>query len=175
MNQRKLTSVLLKVLAIVCLILAVNTVAQYLPFLLQNVLASGIDYLDWTILTIWILPIVQVAIAFILLRYADRIAAKLNPTDSTALPDVGEPTDAWYMFAATIAGIILVVWYVPITLAMCLSNFVLAPSDNSEFAREIRTSTWLRLLKVVMQLALGVYLIVGARTIVALVRKLRRD
>ena len=68
--------------------------------------------------------------AFILLRYANPIAAKLFPTEASAFPDDSVPTDQWYVFAFTVLGVVLLVWYVPVNIAICIANFLSIAGDS---------------------------------------------
>ena len=182
MSQRSLTSVLLKVLGVVSIIKAVDFATSTIMMLLSMLWSYG-SYGESSALEILqaYLPIlvpltIFLLTAFILLRYANSIAAKLFPTETSAFPADSVPTDQWYVLALTVLGVGLLVWYVPVNIAICVGNFLwIAGDSGGQFASEARRSAWNGLIQIVLQLGLGFYLILGSRRIVAILRKLRRE
>ena len=177
MSQRSLGSVLLKVLGVVCILKAVEFAATSLML----VFACGVGRGHFSETVRGLLPAVtplvfSLLLAFILLRYADDISAKMFSEDVQAIPEGAHPKDDWYVLAVTVLGISLLIWFVPIKIAQCLSNFFWPVGDTEAlFRTDMRPYAWRALLETVMQLGLGLYLVLGARAIVTFVRKLRRD
>jgi len=123
------------------------------------------------------MPLVSfLVLAFILLRYANPIAARLFPTETSEHPSDPVPIDQWYVLAFTVLGVALLVWYVPLNIGQCMTYFVWPEGDTAgQFQRDMRPFAWQALLRLAMQLALGLYLVLGARGIVTILRKLRRQ
>jgi hypothetical protein len=177
MSQRNLTSVLLKVLGVVSIIKAVDFAANLLMMLFQMFGMHG----DWSgsgVLRAFLPTLAPLVIylltAFILIRYAGAIAARLFPAEASAFPDDSAPSDRWYVLAFTVLGVILVVWYVPMHIATCLGNVMWIADDPPEqFEAEIWRSIWDALLRGALHLGLGLYLILGSKRIVAIIRKVR--
>ena len=178
MSQRSLASVLLKVLGVVSIIKAIEFAASAIMMVFSSYGFGRVSVLELLQAYLPILaPFVMfVVIAFILLRYANSIAAKLFPSETSAFSDDSVPTDQWYVLAFTVLGVGLLVWYVPVNIAICVGNFLfIAGHSEGQFGWEARRSAWNGLIQIVLQLGLGFYLILGSRKIVAILRKLRRQ
>jgi len=146
MTQRNLTSVLLKVLGVVCIIKAVDFLSQVIMILVSMFSHLGkLPVLDYILTLIPVLiPLLFLLIpAFILLRYARQISARFFQDETPAFPGDASPTDRWYVFAFTILGAVLLVWYVPLSLGRCLSLLLWPTGDlDGPFRREMRTHLW---------------------------------
>jgi hypothetical protein len=177
MSQRHLAAVLLRVLGVVCVIRAVDFVSTSVGVLVSSTLDTGFTRDTARMLFPLLTPLVPtLVLALILLRYAGGIAARMFPGQSLAIPEDVHPTDEWYVLALSVLGIVLLVWYLPWNIAQCLVHLVWPLSEMSDqLGRDRRFYGWNALLKIVMQLGLGMYLVLGARGIVGLLRKLRRE
>lgn len=179
MSQRNLTGVLLKVLGVVSIIKAVDFSSNALV-VLSSVLGmhgklSALDILQTFLPTL--LPFaIYLLTAFILIRYAEAIAAKLFPIEASAFASDSVPTDEWYVFAFTVLGVILLVWFVPGNIVVSVDSFLRINDESwGQFQPQLWRSAWNMLIRVVLQLGLGLYLILGSRTIVTILRKLRHE
>lgn len=181
MRQRDLSTVLLKVLGVACIIKAVEFAGGMLVMILSMALGPHfslelVDDFLHAVLPLLANLVFLLLPAFVLLRYADVIAERMFPTDASVIPCGARPTNEWYVFALSVIGAILLVWYVPGSIVMCVSNFLHAESEmGGQWTYSARRYAWQALARGVIQFSLGLYLVLGSRGIVACVRKLRRE
>lgn len=181
MNQRSLSTVLFKVLGIFSIIRAMDYASPFLWTILSKDFPTSQLFSMETaraLPALLAVPVLYLVIAFILLRYANKVAARMFPDNSSAIPEDARPRDEWYVLPLTVVGVVLLVWTVPASVATCLYNFawpVMAKDAPAALQRDMRPYAWKALLRAVMQVGLGLYLVLGARGIIACVRKLRRD
>lgn len=173
MTQRNLGIVLLKVLGVVCVVKAIEYAATIGSFVVSVVVGrETFENPVSSMLPITIVLLSYLALAFLLLCRGEVLAAKLFPAEDAAFPEGADPTDEWYVLAFTLLGVYLLVWYVPFGIAQCVTSFLWSPSEAAFSTPP--PGTVQTLIRLAMQLGLGLYLALGARGIVALVRKLRR-
>ena len=179
MTQRNLTSVLLKVLGVVCLIKAIDFASITFSLLLSAIPDIPKAFVGEAALSFLpaITPfIASLVLGFVLIRYAEQYAGRLFPVDEAAFPSDAAPTDQWYVLAFTILGVFLLVWHVPIHLGQLLSDAIQAARNQGDrFAVTFNAQFWRAVIRVGLQIVAGLYLILGGRGLLALVRKLQRD
>ena len=139
------------------------SIANFLPNLtamsMVTMLDSTAESLSF-LLSATIAPVLLLILALVMIRFSDRFAHKLLPTES-----VGFPTfeSAIYRVAFTVCGVLVLSWALP-RIAQILSNIAVMKSDTlpNDMHAELTQSNWISLIYFCLQSAIAVYLIWGA-------------
>jgi len=177
MTQRNLAAVLLKVLGVYCIILAVGSTAPLigsLRFVGTGAFASGGPEAIWQFGAFLIGPLTHIFMAYLLIAHGEDIAYRIFPEPKTIGAEAVPAIHEWYVLACVLLGILLVVWYVPDGILRCVYDFTYVAKHGSESPdRQFGADRWEVLTRTIMQLALGLLLIFGARNIGRFVVRLR--
>jgi hypothetical protein len=99
-------------------------------------------------------------ISYVLLRFPDQVAKKLTPHGDPI--SLGNATDFEKLFdlCLRVIGVVLLVWFIPANLVQIVLNFSAHPVTGVEY--ELRTGGWNLILRTILQLICGAYLLKGA-------------
>jgi hypothetical protein len=159
MSEQRLLALVLKVLGVWTLIGLIQYIGSgwFIGMISQMDRSSVLGFFGWflAILT----PIIfSGAISYVLLRYADVIAVKLSPSEVRL--SVGDVTDYDRLFTLglQLIGVVMLVRVLSSDLIPVVFNIL---SFADDVTQEFQNSASFVILRVILQLVLGVYLLKG--------------
>ena len=177
MTDKSLATILLKLLGVYCIVRAVDFVSQIVRLSLGMALGRpSLSASEWLSLALSWLPSAAIlgVLAFVLLRHADALASRLTSVDDSSPVAAGETVRDPFVISMIVAGVVILAWHVPAQVAGVLTNAVYAMKLPDESLRErFASRAWDSGVRGVLYLAVGAFLILGARRIRDIITRLR--
>ena len=174
MTEQRITAIALKVLGVFSIVRSL----EYLGQIIGNLAWSGDQILsNMAVFLMGFLPFLFLnAAAFILLRHADALATKLLSSNGNIASPLTAPGEGWYLFAFTVTGVVLLIWDIPANLAQLIANFSIPelekyPGTHSSAQR----GGWILLIRTLIEIGAGLYLVLGSGQLVRMLRKIRKE
>jgi|GEM_PF-3691774 len=165
MAQVNLAVVLLKLLGVFCVVRALEHLSVvFFPWTWGAPFLSRLGMFAGAAAPAVVLLIAAAA----LFRYAESVARRLFPEDKPLPIQAGAPTNQWLILALMVVGVVLLVWQVPANLSQIIVNFAITdvPGDSTIVDNAHRRG-WMLLIRTVLQVGAGLYLVLGSRHLAA--------